>query len=166
MAYVSKEVKTTVGAAISDGFSAIQELAGEMRETYDNMESANMGHMPKCEQAGEAADELENYDSEPDVPQWLQDLDVSTSEQVNKDKRRGPSRAVRLSNATSLIQAAIDTLNATDYGDLAEKIATEHKDEAGFEAPTEEDLQSEADSLVSELEDAAGVDVEFPGMFG
>jgi len=110
-----------------------------------------MGHMSKCEAAGTAADELEGHD-EIDVPDFLQDLKVETFEQVNKNKRRGPSRAVRFSNAQSLLQAARD-------------VVQEWADEATKKKP--EDAQAtEAEQFINDLEEHCDFDVEFPGMFG
>jgi hypothetical protein len=134
-----------LAAAISDGFSAIETLAGECRENYDNFNGREQG-----EPWGEAADSLEGV-SEPDFPETLKvlaELPLETTEQVNKDKRRGPSRAVQLSNAVVLLQAAKDFL---------EDLPDEHKD-----------LKDEAESLASDLDEAIDLDgsVEFPGMFG
>lgn len=161
MAYKSRQIETTVAAAIGDAFSAFEELAGEMRETADNMEGANMGHLPKYEAANEAADELENHDSQPDVPEFLQELKVVTSEQVNKNKRRANSRSVRLSNAQLLIQAARDALQ--EYVDKAEDDIEGLDDK---DKPDAEAKKDEADQLIADLDEHCEFDVEFPGMFG
>ncbi len=174
MAYKPKPIKTTVSAAIADAFSMIEELAGEMRETYDNMEGANMGHMPKCETAGQTTDELEAL-SQPDDPSGtIADLEVTSTEMVNKDKRKGTSRDMRLSNAQSLLQDAIGVLNETDFEELLKEQATkegkrEPKDDEEYQdvdGKSADDLSDEAQSLANELEEAANVSVEFPGMFG
>lgn len=164
MAYKTVPVKTTVSSAIDDAFGVFEELAGEMRETYDNMEGANMGHMDKCVRAGEAADELDNHNSAPDVADHLGDLPVETTEQVNKDKRKGSSRSVRLANAQALIQGAIDALeNYHPEADLDPEDSDAKVDEKEDAA---EGLKEEAESLVSELQEHADFDVDFPGMFG
>lgn len=144
-------IETTVAAAIGDAMSEFQSLGEEMRETADNMEGANMGHMQKCQDASEAADELENHTDEPDVPEFLQDLKVTTTELRNRNKRRGPSRAIRFSNAQSLIQAARDAV----------------KEFADSEDPgRKEEEAEEADQLASDLDEHCEFDVNFPGMYG
>lgn len=160
MAYKSVPVKTDVQSAISDAFSEFQSLAEEMRETYDNMEGANMGHMDKCVRAGEAADELEQHDSEPEPPDFLAGLTVETTEQVNRDKRKGPSRAVRLSNAQALLQAARDA--CVDF----DPEAFLKDNESDVDGRTAEDLDDERDGFVQDLEEHTDFDVDFPGMFG
>lgn len=159
MAYKPKPIKTTVAAAIVDAFSAIEELAGEMRETADNMENANMGHMPKCEAAGSAADELENLSQPGDPTDVLGELEVSSTEMVNKDKRKGASRDMRMSNAQSLLQDAIGVLNEYEPEGLDD-------DEEGAVKEGAQALKDEAEELANELEEAANVSVEFPGMYG
>lgn len=169
MAYKPKPLKTTVGAAITDAFSAIEELAGEMRETADNMSNANMEHMPKYETANGTADELENLSAPDDPSSTIAELEVTSTEMVNKDKRKGPSRDVRLSNAQSLLQDAIGVLNETDFEELlkTQAGATSDKDEVtDVDGKTADDLKDEADTLANELEEAANVSVEFPGMYG
>lgn len=162
MAYKTREVKTTLYNAINMAFSEFDALAGEMRETADNMENANMGHMEKCVRASDAADELENHVGEPFVPEEIREIEVVTSEQVNKDKRKGASRAVRLVNALTFVQASIDTL---------ENLKTDAVDETARNAdPVQEavasGLNDKISVLIDDLQDHADFDVDFPGMFG
>lgn len=148
--YKAQKCVSTVGD-IEDAMSIIEELASEMREGYDNMEGANMGHLPKCEAMGEAADTLENV-STPDIPEALQDIPITYTEWVKRSKREGPSRQVRLDNAVARLTAAKDALES-------------HKDD---NEDLDEDIVADLDSLVSELDDIiSNVEgVEFPGMFG
>lgn len=139
--YKFEKKKSTLGAVISDAYSDLQTLRDEMQETVDNMEGANMEHLPKYDTASEAVSELDVCDNEPDVPEALADLEVEYSEQVNKRKGRGPSREVRLSNATAMLQAVRDLLNERENDDAA-------------------------DELVQEIDEAADLDVTFPGMYG
>jgi len=150
MAYKLVQCKGTV-SSISDAFSAIEELGSEMRETYDNMEGANMGHMSKCEMAGEAADTLEGF-SEPDVPEFLQDIEISYSESVNKRKGASCSRAVRLANACAVFEAACAAIE--QWLDDNESASEEQREEA-------EQLKGDIEEICNEAEG-----VEFPGMFG
>lgn len=166
MAYKSVPIETTVAAAISDAFAEFTSLAEEMRETADNMEGANMGHLPKCEAASAAADELENHDSEPDIPEFLGELKVSTFEQRNKNKRRANSRAVRLSNAQGLIQAARDAVQEWHDNADAELEKDDSDAKVDEKENTLEDRKSEADQLIQDLDEHAEFDVDFPGMYG
>ena len=149
-------IETTVVAAIGDAMSEFQTLGEEMRETADNMEGANMGHMQKCQDAAEAADELEQHTDEPYVPEFLQDLKVTTTELRNRNKRRGNSRSTRLSNAQSLLQAARDCVQ--------EFIDEKQKDDPdGKEA---ERQIEKAEQLIIDLDEHCEFEVNFPGMFG
>lgn len=158
MAYKPKPIKTTVGGAIADAFAEIQTLAEEMRETADNMDNANMGHMPKAEAASEAADSLEQLD-EPEVPDGLAGIEVSSTEMVNKDKRKGTSRDMRFSNAKSLLEdakSALEELEPEGHDD----------DEENEVSKAAKALKEEAENLANELDEAVGTDVDFPGMYG
>lgn len=141
--YRIEKRKGTVGAMVGDAFSELQSLRDEMQEIVDNMEGANMGHMPKCEAAGEAVSELESADcdSEPDVPESLAEIEIEYSEQVQRRKGRAVSRAVRCDNAQSMLQAVRDALQ-------------------------ERENDEDADELVQAIDAACDMSVEFPGMYG
>lgn len=140
------EIREGAVSDVESAFSEIETLASEMRETFDNMDGAGMGHLDKCERAGEAADALEQV-SAVEPPECVADVAISWSEQVQRRRGRGPSREVRLSNAVALLQAAIEAAN---------------------EADLVEDDADARDEFVTELENAVEIveGVEFPGMFG
>ncbi|MNL09165.1 hypothetical protein D3C87_1299140 [compost metagenome] len=146
-AYKLVQRATNMSAAVSDAFSEIESLAEEMRETYDNMDGNGLGATEKCQAAGSAADALECA-TEVDVPECLVDVEVHYSESVNVRKNRGPSRAARLSNAVSVLEAA---KAAAEEADLVEDAAAAERD----------DFVSELESAIGEVEGT-----EFPGMFG
>lgn len=164
MAYKPKKFKTTVGGGIGDAFGVFEELGGEMRETADNMENANMGHMPKCEAAAEAADALEQL-SEPDVPGELAGDEVECVEMVNKDKRKAISRDMRFQNAKSLLETIHAHLEEKYDGDAvletSDTPAQVDEKESAAEA-----LKESAETLCTELDEAIGTDVDFPGFYG
>jgi len=147
-AYKLVECKGSV-ESISDAFSELESLAEEMREIADNMEDGGMGHMPKAEAAGEAADTLEGL-TEPEVPSCLEGRDTSWHESVNRRKGRGPSRAVRCSNACAVFRAAADS--AMEW---AESCDDEDEKQAA------EEFADECNAVADEAEG-----VEFPGMYG
>lgn len=164
MAYKPKNFKTTVGGGIGDAYGVFEELAGEMRETADNMENANMGHMPKCEAAAEAADTLEQL-SEPDVPGELADDEVECTEMVNKDKRKAISRDMRFCNAKSMLEGIRAHLEEKYDGEAVLETSDTPAQVDAKEGAAEA-LKEAAEALCSELDEAIGADAEFPGMYG
>lgn len=149
MAYkLGPERKLSVQDAISEAFGEIQSLRDETSDNASNTEGK-----PQGERWQEAADALDGCaDNEPDVPAEVADFEVTVRDQVNTDKRRGPSRAVRLSNACGLLSAVKERLESLD-----EK-----------ETDDDEDLKDAAEQLASDLDEAIDLDgsVEFPTMFG
>lgn len=151
MAYKIVTQKSTIGAATPDAFSALETLGEEMREWFDNMEGNNLGSTDKCSRVGETADALEGL-STVDVPETIEDMEMSYAEQVNKDKRRGASREVRNSNAVQMLEGAKDA--AQNWLDDDEN--KEHAD------------RSDVEEFINDLDNEIGnVDsLEFPGMYG
>lgn len=136
---------TTVECLVSDAFGAIENLAGEMREWYDNMPDV-FKDGDKGSQVSEVADTLEGM-SPPDV-----DTDAGALPVIFYPNLDTSSRAARASEAAEMLRTAIQALEeAQDEGDKGE----------GEDVP-------DYSNLISELEDAAGEieGVEFPGMFG
>jgi len=153
--YKSVKRKSTYADAIADGYSAIEELASEMRDAYDNCTGSGMSDShPKVEAFSTAADELENANQPPDVPDELTELmskECELTTTTPRDRRRGPARWARLSDACNAIQVAKDYLE-----DLAAQDGLP------------EEIKEAAGQLASELDDAASLDgsVDFPGMYG
>lgn len=152
MAYKNVTRESTI-SAISDAFSEIQFLADEMTEWAGNMEE-KLSHTEKYQAVSDAADELGNHVDEPEIPEWLGELKINYTEQVNKRKGAGCSRAVRLFNAQAILQAARD---AADNWEI---------EEGEEEIEEEKGKKEEAEQLVSDLEEHCDFDVEFPGMYG
>jgi hypothetical protein len=151
--YKVEKRTTTVSAAVSDALSELQELGSEMREWFDNM-SEGLQQTGKAETISCTADSLESV-SEPDVPECVAELEVTYFESVNRDKRRGPSRAVRCENAVAMLNAAKDAVEAF----------TSSKGEGDG---VDQDVISEVDQLVSDLDDviSEAEGCEFPSMYG
>ncbi len=155
-AYKSVPCSSSTLASISDAFSAIEELASEVREIVDNAPEG-LSETERIQTLGSTADELEGL-QELELPEVLQEQGFSYSETFPTDKRRGPSRACRASNIANLLMGAsarIDELLEDDE----------------FKAANEDDwdsLSGEMSALSSELSDTAGTleGCEFPGMFG
>lgn len=155
--YKFENRKGVLGDILMDAYSELQSLRDEMREGYDNMESGNLGQVQKCQTYGETADALDNFvDDEPDVPAAVSDLQVGYGVSVKKGKRGGPSRAVRRDNATSVMSAAREALEAWIEG-MADEDG--QSDEGDKDA-----VQELIDKLDNDTGEAEGV--EFPGMFG
>lgn len=148
--YKIEQRTTTVGAAISDAWSALQGLRDEMSETADNMEDALSG-TPKYDAVCEARDGLDGVDNEPDVHDSVSDLPVTYGESVNRRKGRSPSRNVQRDNATAMLGAAKDAIDA-------------HAEDLPADAEEKDDLESLSESVQEMIDAADGV--EFPGMYG
>lgn len=139
--------KVGIAEGVSEAYGEIQSLAEEMRGWADNMEE-KLSHTEKYERVSECADTLEQYTDEPDMDD-LPDMEITI--QDLKPKRRGYSRADRLSQALAIFDLAISACEDFEADD-------ENSDED----------KEKVESLRDELENAKGdlEGVEFPGMYG
>ncbi len=137
---------------MSAAFSEVESLAGECQEIVDNA-SEGLSNTQRIQTLGETADRLGNV-SEVDVPECIASLVIDYSESVNTNKRRSPSRAVRMENAVTILQAGVDAAQ----GIIDE---TDNEDYDEDERAEIEEFINEIESVISEIEGA-----EFPGMFG
>jgi hypothetical protein len=140
--YKTEERKTSLYACVNDAFAEIESLRDEMQDIVDNMSSNNMEHLPKYETAENAVTELDEHVEAPDVDgddSAIGRMEVTYQEMVNRRKGRAASRDVRLSNATAMIAAAIDTIEAQ-----IQKL----------------------EELRDALNEHSDISVEFPGMYG
>lgn len=137
-------------SAIDDACSSLEELGGECREIVDNA-SENLQQTSRIQTFEETAGTLEGI-SAPDVPEVIAELPITYSEQISTRKGRGESRAVRCSNAVSVLQAA-------------EAAAQEwYDDEANAEHADRDDVDNFITEIQNIIGDAEGC--EFPGMYG
>jgi methyl-accepting chemotaxis protein len=150
MSYKTEIRITTLGAAVGDAFSLLESLAEEVREVVDNA-SDGLSQTQRIQTLEETASTLENL-QEPEVPEWLRGTEVTYVEQVQKDKRRGPSRAARCENATRMLRAAQEV--------VTQRLEAQ---EAQVESEAEE-VQELLDSISNAADDAESA--EFPGMYG
>jgi hypothetical protein len=159
-AYKAVERKSTILACLEDGSADIVCLAEEIDEWASNMEDGNLGETEKCQTLRETADTLGNYEAPnlEDIPGFLLDVEITVTEMVNRNKRRSPSRAWRMSNAVAIIRAAQENLQ--EYIDNLPS-----NDDLSDSEQEARDLREEAISLIAtELDEVEHV--EFPGMFG
>ena len=170
-------------------YSEIQELTEEMESWRDNLQGTGLESTGKFSEVEEAADTLANSSSECEsqvdgvvekiqsfAPSLLEEK-VSVILQVTRSKRKSPSRAVRLSNATASIGVARDHLvERLDQIKILISDGEEHTffpdlDETGFspemKTQVNEDIE-EIEGYLDGIEDIIGdlEGVEFPGMFG
>ena len=135
---------TTIGELISDAYSEVESLAGEVRDWYDNLpESFQSGD--KGDRLSEAADALENISDSTDLPQPVSDYKV-----VYYPSLDSSSRADRASDAAAMLRAAVEGID-----DYIEDQGEKFKDDDGLEG-TKGELENHADEIEG---------VEFPGMF-
>jgi len=136
----------TVEGAISDGYSALQDLAQEVRDVVDNMPE-NLQSGSRADALNEAADALE-YLTEPSIPDVIKDLPVEF--EYKPTPARKMSRRVRRDEATRIIDMAVSS--AQSWLDDADDDHPD-RDEVETFIQEAEELRDEADN------------VEFPGMF-
>lgn len=156
MPYKNVIRKTTVGAAIADARSELESLRDEVQEIVDNA-SEGLSQTQRIVTLADAVGYLDNVDSyaTDDAPDEVKDLEITYSEAVNTNKRRGPSRSVRRDNAVAMLTAARERISDWTTDDELEE---EPSDERAEAVTTYLD---ELDTLIGEVEAA-----EFPGMFG
>ena len=142
--YKYEQCKGKLGDMVSNACSELEELGSELRDWASGMEGTGLENTEKYSTVSEAADALENINA-PDVPKELQEIELSYSQAVNKNKKAGPSRAVRLENACNLLSAVVDHLDGDEFQENQEA----------------QDFMEEVANVRDEVEG-----VEIPGMFG
>lgn len=184
--YKIVSTKTTVSDAVSSAFGEFQSLRDEMNDWADSMEE-KFSQTSRYEAIREAADNLDSFaDEETDVPEIIGAEEITVSEQVNRRKNKGPSRAVRKDNAVAALQAAVD-LAEEKLSDLeAEKdSAEEEKEDLESEDALDADERKKLEGIVGRLEEieaeSSAIEemkdelenvigeaegIEFPGMYG
>ena len=172
----------TVADFVEQAFSIAEEVGGELREAFDNAPENLKGSDVNTRREA-AADTLEGL-SPPDVDDLLGQLDCAC--QIDGGKiyrgRMSQSRACRIANAVSMIDAAQsavqewldahDELPDADMDDpesLRERAdAIDRALEVADDVDAYNSAREAADSLIAELDEARseldGLDI--PGMFG
>jgi hypothetical protein len=140
-------VRSTVLACIEGGYAELESLQQECQEIVDNA-TEGLSQTQRIQTLEETASALYNADSPPDVPEFLQDVEVTYTEDQRKSKSH--SRATRCSEACATLSAAIEGIQ--NWLDTNED--SEDRDEA-------EQLLSDIQELADNAEGC-----EFPGMFG
>lgn len=157
-------IEMSVEDAISAGYGVAEELHGEIDEVVSNMEE-KLSHTSRYQTLEQTRDTLAGVkDNQPEWPSELDGVDIVAS--YTEDRRKGLSRAQRLSNGEAAIGAAADALRS--WADETEgKIADGEPGEGDDNSELEEKIQAARD-LADELESHAGdlSGCEFPGMYG
>jgi hypothetical protein len=153
MAYKTEARTVKLSDALDTAFGEFESLADEFGDWRDNM-SDSLSATDKYDRVNTAADTLGEHTDAPDIPKNtehdLGELDITYFESVNKNKKAGPSRQVRLDNACSIVSSVIDKLD-----DIID-------DEA--EHPLKEEAETLRDSLQETIDNVESVDI--PTMFG
>lgn len=140
--------KMTIEQALGDAHAVFSDLAGEMRDAFDNTpESLQSSAIGEARES--CADELEQLD-EITVPDKYKDLEVSWNElQRTQSQTARLSRAARRDDALLNLSAVMDLLDTHLEGIDKEKL----------------DEITEIESLRQEIEDLFGnaEAIEFPG---
>jgi hypothetical protein len=151
---------------IADANSAVEEVAGELRDWYDNLpESFQNGD--KGERLSEAADTLEGV-SQPDTSEEV----LAKITAYHQPALKAGSRAARLGEAAGMYRAAAEAIrefvggHEDDKPDDAGRVHVEF-DEGGDKVTVAVDLDalgSAADECDNAADEVEGVEV--PGMYG
>lgn len=155
--WVPRAINASVGSAL-DHDADIRLLADEMTEWQENLEGANMEHLPKYDEVMETAETLsEAADSIEGAAATIRELieegaiddsaTVSVSE-ITPYGRKAPPRWMQLSNALSALQSVVDHLEGIGIDDADDEDAT---------------VREAADELASAISELEGVD--FPSMY-
>jgi hypothetical protein len=148
--------KSTIEGCVSDGCSELQSLCEEMTEWRDNLESANMSHMPKFDEVSEVCDVLEQCADEPSIPAPLpaglvDEVTYSTLQRY----ARSMSRATRCDIALAGMRAAAEHLQSflDDHDD----------DHACWEGCERSDWEQYVEEITNIVDECEGI--SFPGMY-
>lgn len=150
---------TTVTSTLTDALSAyqgVEDLREQMTEWRENMDNAEMSHMPKYEEVEACCEVLDRYD---DLQQECDELaemlegtslDATpvSSQEMTPYKGRGYPRWMQMSNSLGPVQAACARVTQEENGIHQEALADAIEKAA------------EIEGICEELEGA-----EFPGMF-
>lgn len=143
-------VKYTCQSALEDARSVIEDLGQEMRDWFDNTPEG-LQNSDKMQRVDEAANALEEAASTlEDAPECAEKIPEFEYQPCLK---RNPSRHARMNEAISILDAAIDAVNAF----------------AQHTSPPDPVIVDELLSWVSDSLDSTKdmlSDVEFPGMYG
>lgn len=148
---------STLSSVLGDGFSELESLGEEMRESFDNL-SEGLQQTNRNQTVDETASTLEGL-NEPDCPDSLAELRVDYTEQVKKR----PSRATRRDNAVCMLRGCAEALEKW----IAEAEASIEQDKAtddNDEDTTLDDARTLLDEINDLCDEAEGCD--FPGMYG
>ena len=140
-----KFYQTTLEGIVSDAYSEIDELASEMREWHDGM-GENLQCSSNGEAVGEAADALENCQDQPDIPESIEDLELTFLPCL-----KITSRAARASEAASMLRDAASRIEG-------------HIESSSLSQEDEDDFQGIVDHMVNHADELETV--SFPGMYG
>lgn len=163
-------VKGTVREALESVPGEITDLKDELQEWQSNLEGNGMEHLPKYDEVTEAADSLENVETE--LENAASELISALDKHENKSirallddsiewsefqpyKGRSYSRADRCSNAIAPLQCAADHIKS----EIAELV-----EDHGVKEDDTQEVFSYAEEVETQCEEAESIC--FPGMFG
>jgi hypothetical protein len=152
--------ESTVVAAVGDAYSSLSELRNEIEEVVYGASGTPREETSRIQTLQESVSSLDDADSEPDVPEFLQELKVTYTDHCGP---KHSSRSWRRDNAVEMLRQVIDVLDAFRDG-VIEKAKAERREltaDEGEKNDEAETLRDEIENSVDNFESA-----EFPGMFG
>lgn len=153
MAYKTESRTDTLSDALSTAYGEFESLAEEFGEWRDNM-SDSLQSTDKYSRVETAADILGEHTEHPDIPKTngcdMGEIEITYFTSINKNKKAGPSRQVRLDNACAILYSITDILD-----DIVDS-------EAAY--PLKDEADTLRDSLRNTLDEVESLDI--PSMFG
>lgn len=148
-------VKSTIAGCISDGYGMLTTLRDEAQEIIDNAPEG-LQQTDRISTFEETVNQLDGCDSEPDLPEYIREVEVTYTEDHRKSKSH--SRSTQCSEACEIVRAGLEAMES--WIDDNEEAAKSDQDL--------EDKLEEVRNVISEINDfvdnAEGT--EWPGMFG
>jgi len=149
-------VEVELSALVSDAASEITSLKEEIEEWRDNMSNANMEHLPKWEEVSEAADALDQAESQAQDAENTFDGLPDAAKVLNAKYLAGKttSRSSRAGECGAMLRIVADRLR--ELAEMDEKL----EKPKGVEPVDYEEAAEALESAADELDN-----VSFPGMY-
>lgn len=147
---MTNNLTTKVGDVISDLYSTVGELGGELRQWHDNMPE-NLQSGTKGQEVEAAAEALEAV-SEIDVPSEVVDLEVKLPP---PSKNKKLSRAKRMANVVACARIALDSVQS-----WVENERADNEDNDEFDNEPVEEIETFVGDMNDQLDELDNI--EFP----
>lgn len=135
-----QEFTSTVGACISNFWSELGTLSEDLDESIGGMEE-KLSNTSRYQNYEGSKAIIDNFDDEPDVPDFLADLKVVYTNDTRT--RESATYNIRLDNMVAMLQGAVNATSAHLESD--KKITDEQRTDA-------EELVETLENVIAEME--------------